>query len=98
MVKELFKHLKLPENLFTLKNIVIGYKRKYTEYDEVNILLTFISFSIYKAHYVSEQRHKIINITNILKNHISLWLEVCKYRKTKLPILLVKTKNFLDAQ
>ena len=53
--------------MITLKNIVIGYKIHDEHYHLLNQLLTIISFVMYKAYYVSEQKTKQVNILNIKK-------------------------------
>ena len=46
----------------TLKDIVFGYKIFDEEYFYFNYFLTILSFSVYKAYYVSEQKTKEIDV------------------------------------
>ena len=49
----------------TLKHLVLGYKIFDETYFWLNLLLTIIGFSIYKAYYVSEHRTKHVNTFDI---------------------------------
>ena len=42
--------------IFTLKDIVFGYKIFDKEYFYFNYFLTILSFSVYKSYYASEQK------------------------------------------
>ena len=61
----------MSSNLFTLKNLVWGYKIRSPEYYEINYLLTIIAFSIYKSYYVSEQKTKEIDVFAIFRGEIT---------------------------
>lgn len=49
----------------TLKHLIFGYKIVYKEYYYFNYFLTIVSFSIYKAYYISEQKQKQVNVLAI---------------------------------
>ena len=41
--------------MMTIENIIFGYKIQYTEYNMINYI-TFASYSIYRAYYISENQ------------------------------------------
>ena len=41
-------------------NIVIGYKIQYKEYNDINIILGYVTYTIYKCYMKSERRLKQI--------------------------------------
>ena len=57
-------------NIFSLKNMMWGYKVKYTEYGEINYFMTIILFAIYKTYCASEQKTLAVNAKCIFKNEI----------------------------
>lgn len=46
----------------SLKHLVLGYKIIDKEYFDVNYILTFLGYSIYKSYNVSEQKTKAIDV------------------------------------
>ena len=60
---------------FKLKHIVVGYKINDMEYDNVNLILTILGFSIYKAFYMSEQRKKSVDTMKIFKTEFNVYFE-----------------------
>ena len=50
---------------FSMYEIVIGYKIQYKEFQEINLILSQITYSIYKSYMISERRSKTINILKI---------------------------------
>lgn len=47
---------------FGMYEIVIGYKIMYKFYQEINILLSHVTFAIYKSYMMSERRTKPVNM------------------------------------
>ena len=66
-----------------LKYVVLGYKSCIKEYNDINILLSLIGFTIYKWFHVSNQRRGSINIFALFRNEIDkkLWLKFYKNNK-----------------
>ena len=62
-----------------LIDIVFGYKIGDRHYNDINLIITLIGFSIYKSFYTSEQRTKSADIYNIFKKEFELYFEqMCK--------------------
>ena len=71
-----FKEIGLSNNMKTLRNIIIGYKINNQEYHSINIALSLIGFSIYKAYYASECRNKKLNILPVLSCELKNMLTI----------------------
>ena len=69
-INKLLKYLQIGEHVLSLKSLVLGYKINDRNYYELNLLLTLIYFSIYKAYYVSNQKENVIDIFNIFKKEV----------------------------
>jgi hypothetical protein len=73
------------------KHIVLGYKIDDKNYFALNFLITVVGFSIYKSHYISEQKTKYINIYRIVVNE---YIKRIKENKTlQRCTFLMKVKN-----
>jgi hypothetical protein len=59
---ELFKHCGINRISKNIKFILIGYKIDQKEYNAVNVVLSQISYCIYKTYFISERRSYYINI------------------------------------
>lgn len=70
-------------NIRQLKYIVIGYKITYTNYEEINVLLTLVGYTIYKTYHVSEQKKKYTDPVSILQNEIKYFMSYTKSKKVK---------------
>ena len=46
-----------------LFHLIIGYNIYFVDYNIVNIILSYIGFVIYNAHFCSERKTKPYNIT-----------------------------------
>ena len=57
-VTDLLKQIGINNNIWTLKNIVFGYKISEKSYYELNLIITIIAFSIYKFYYISDKKSK----------------------------------------
>lgn len=55
---KLINSLGIDKNSISLENLVVGYKIEDSAYFDINYILTIISFSLYKAYYVSEKKRK----------------------------------------
>ena len=61
-------------NKILFKHIVLGYKICEKDYWDFNLILTIISFSIYKSFYVSDKRKNNIGIINIFKQELQFYV------------------------
>ena len=78
-------NLYIGDHVFNLESLVFGYKIYDQAYFDLNLLITLIFFSIYKAYYISNQKQKKVDIFKIFK------YEVNNFRQ-------VKTRNFIRCQ
>ena len=82
----------------SLPHLVIGYKINDCEYWDLNVILTLISFSIYKTFYISEQRSKMINAFEIFKKEFRLYVNLRMKLNKKQSKLLNRVCNILIDQ
>lgn len=93
-INNLLKFLHINNQILTLKNAVVGYKIDDFHYYEINHLLTFVFFSIYKAFCVSNNRTSAINIFIIFKQELKQCVETYKFVH-KTHNLLFKSHQFV---
>ena len=66
IVQITFQKIGFCSSLISLRNIIVGYKIESSTYDDVNIIMSYACFSIYKCYIISERRSKIIDMKNML--------------------------------
>ena len=84
-INECFRALGYHKNMITLENLALGYKIQYSKYNTTNYLLSYIGYAIYKSYYISEQKSKVVNILNILKNELQMAIKIKQYHKAPCP-------------
>ena len=82
-------------NIYTLKNIIWGYKIKYKEYEDINYFITIILFTIYKVYCVSEQKSKALNVITIFRNEINNSVFMYRHIKGRKSSILYLIQNLL---
>jgi len=92
---DIFKHLNLHQNIRCIKHVAIGYKISYNAYDDINLIISYIVFSIYKAYFISERRQKQLNILKIVYNEFKA-LDNYHKQKTINHTLITKFMNNLQ--
>ena len=55
-------NLYIGDHAYNLETLVFGYKIYDQAYFDINLLITVIFFSIYKAYYISNQKQKKVDI------------------------------------
>ena len=95
-IYKLFTFLQIDKHLFCLENLVTGYKIHDIAYFEINYILTIVFFSIYKAHYASNQKEKKVNIFSIFKTEIYNIIALHNSRKEKQSMLMSKILRYID--
>ena len=80
-ITSIFKNIGIEKNLQNLHYIAIGYKTTSKEYQDINIILSYIGFSIYKSYFVGERRTNPVNITHIFRNEINMLLHYVEKHK-----------------
>ena len=69
------------------KHLIIGYKIIYNEYNEFNEFLPVISYSIFRAYYISDNWRENINVLKIVLKDISERIQI--YTIINRPCLLM---------
>ena len=82
-------------NIYTLKNIIWGYKIKYKEYEDINYFITIILFTIYKVYCVSEQKSKALNVITIFRNEIKNSVFMYRHVKGRKSSILYLIQNLM---
>ena len=85
--------LGLGRHIFSLKNMIWGYKIQQKGYEDVNCFLTILLFTIYKAYYISDQKTRMINVFNLFKNEINQSILLEKAVRKSCPLLLIKIQS-----
>jgi hypothetical protein len=82
-------NLYIGDHVFNLETLVFGYKIYDQAYFDLNLLITLIFFSIYKAYYISNQKQKKVDIFKFFKDEINNVFDTNIFRQ-------VKTGNFIS--
>ena len=85
--KKMTTNLYIGNHVFNLESLVFGYKIYDQAYFDLNLLITLIFFSIYKAYYISNQKQKNVDIFKIFKDEVNNVFDTNIFRQ-------VKTGNF----
>ena len=64
-------NFKKGDHVFNLETLVFSYKIYDQAYFDLNLLITLIFFSIYKAYYISNQKQKKVDIFNFFKDEVN---------------------------
>ena len=88
-VKKKTTNLYIGDHVFNLEPLVFGYKIYDQAYFDLNLLITLICFSIYKAYYISNQKQKKVDIFKIFKDEVNNVFDTNIFRQ-------VKTGNFIS--
>ena len=77
-------------------NIVIGYKIQYKEYNDVNIILDYVTYTIYKCYMKSERRLKQIYMLKMLFDELLTLKKYNKKNKSDHPIIFKFINSLRD--
>ena len=61
-------NLYIGDHVFNLEILIFGYKIYDQAYFDLNLLITLIFFSIYKAYYISNEKQKKVDIFKFFKD------------------------------
>ena len=70
-VKKMTTNLYIGDHVVNLETLVFGYKIYDQAYFDLNLLITLIYFSIYKAYYISNQKQKKVDIFKFFKDEVN---------------------------
>ena len=87
-VQQILKKLNIGRHVINLKSIALGYKIHDKEYYGLNLLLTIISYTIYKVYYMSDKKIKVIQPLKILRQEIRTFIEIRNFLGYKIDRLL----------
>ena len=76
-----FRQIGIHNSMQSINRIAIGYKTQYKQYHDVNNILSYIGFCIYKSHMISEKRTKFVNILNIFQDETSILIKFYEHSK-----------------
>ena len=82
-------NLYIGDHVFNLESLVFGYKIYDQAYFDLNLLITLICFSIYKAYYISNPKQKKVDIFKFFKDEVNNVFDTNIFRQ-------VKTGNFIN--
>jgi hypothetical protein len=88
-VKTMTTNLYIGDHVFNLESLVFGYTIYDQAYFDLNLLITLIFFSLYKAYYISNQKQKKVDIFKIFKDEVNNVFDTNIFRQ-------VKTGNFIS--
>lgn len=96
-VKKMTKKLYIGDHVFNLETLVFGYKIYDQAYFDLNLLITLIFFSIYKAYYISNQKQKIVDIFKIFKDEVNNVFDTNTFRQVKTGNFISKAHAYLNS-
>ena len=94
-IYKILKTLKIGRHVISLKNLVFGYKVNDKEYYDLNLFLTLISFSLYKAHFISEQKSKTVDTYNVFKSEVRSYIETRRFLNKNVGSIMQKVFKLL---
>ena len=97
-ILDIFKELQIEKNLLTLKNYIFGYKCSNKQYDDINMFLTMVIFTIYKTYHTSDKKLKRINPIPILRIEVDKHIQYLQHKNYKIPKIFSKAQNILTTQ
>lgn len=79
-----------------LQYIVLGYKPGSSSYREINLILSFIGYAIFKSYCVSECRKKYIDVLFYMKAEFKKIKEEYIYMKMKSTFFSKFYRHFVE--
>jgi hypothetical protein len=96
-VKKMTTNLYIGDHVFNLESLVFGYKIYDQAYFDLNLLITLIFFSIYKAYYISNQKQKKVDIFKIVKDEVNNVFDTNIFRQVKTGNVIGKAHVYLNS-
>jgi hypothetical protein len=96
-VKKRTTNLYIGDHVFNLESLVFGYKIYDQAYFDLNLLITLIFFSIYKAYYISNQKQKKVDIFKIVKDEVNNVFDTNIFRQVKTGNVIGKAHVYLNS-
>lgn len=95
-MNKIIKQIQFGTHLISLKHIIFGYKNAVEEYNSINIFLTIIMFSIYKAYCMTNGKESIIDVYEIFRMEFQNYIFLFNHlKKDKTSNLLHQIENVL---
>ena len=96
-MKKMTTNLQIGDHVFNLESLVFGYKIYDQAYFDLNLLITLIFFSIYKAYYISNQKQKKVDIFKIFKDEVNNVFDTNIFRQVKTGNFICKAHVYLNS-
>jgi hypothetical protein len=90
-------NLSIGDHVFNLETLVFGCKIYDQAYFDLNLLITLILFSIYKAYYISNQTQKKVEIFKMLKDEVNNVFDTNSVRQIKTGHFISKAHVYLNS-
>ena len=94
-IQDLLKNLGYNNEIYTLKNIVIGYKIHQKEYNIINHIITIAAYTMYRAYHITHGKTHYVNTIGLFKDSIATLISIYIHRKNRIPPTLQSTCNIL---
>jgi hypothetical protein len=82
-VKKMTTNRYIGDHVSNLETLVFVYKIYDQAYFDLDLLITLIFFSIYKAYYISNQKQKNVDIFNCFKDEVNNVFDTNIFRQVK---------------
>ena len=69
-MKQMLSFFHIGKHVISIKTAVLGYKVSYDEYSDINLLLSYMFYSIYKATYLTNMKENKIDVVRIFQEEI----------------------------
>ena len=96
-VRKITTNLYIRDRVFNLETLVFGYAIYDQAYFDLNLLITLIYFSIYKAYYISNQKQKKVDIFKMFKEDVNNTVDTNILRKVKTDNGITKAHVYLNS-
>ena len=90
-------NLYIGDHVFNLETLVLGCKIYDQAYFDLNLLITLILFSIYKAYYISNQTQKKVEIFKMLKDEVNNVFDTNSVRQIKTGHFISKAHVYFNS-
>jgi hypothetical protein len=90
-------NLYIGDHVFNLESLVFSPKIYDQAYFDLNLLITLIFFSIYKAYYISNQKQKKVDIFKNFKDQVNNVFDTNIFRQVKTGNFISKANAYLNS-
>ena len=91
----LVSKIKIGSHIFNFKTLVLGYKIHHPMYNDINLFLTVLIFSVHKSTHISNYKQKGIYAYAVFRNEFFNTCEINKYIKAENCKFLNDVKRYI---